>query len=466
MQKTKSNSNEYGNKVVGIIIPIYNVEKYLRECLESILHQTYKNLEILLINDGSTDSSLQIAKEYAQKDSRITIIDKENGGQANARNAGIEFFSGELVAITKESTKDADSLHSYQIIGENLYQIHTIYSLKSSLEIPIIDYLQFVDSDDYIELDCVEQCVKRMRGVDVLWFDFQRKYEGNLNYDSAKKPTPLTKYGFCEECKITPAALFTQSKLVERKWYAFTWQGMLDFRFLQAISLKFANVPLEEDHHFWLLLLAQSQCIFIFPQKLYFYRIHPHSMTNYGGKTGLKNIPKQLQCYLKDFCGNPMLLHKYCRAGSAATMLGDIFRQMESGKIEPQTCAILKQNILNRLCMLAMNLESFQADPMGFLPLLAKIKPYAKEQKIGAYALLHQSLEYQLGLATLSSFKSISNFLKSFGVIYRVLQRYKKLKNIENANSLQDYWDFKESEHLKKHLSFRIGRKLTKLCFD
>ncbi|WP_300669572.1 glycosyltransferase family 2 protein [Helicobacter sp. UBA3407] len=466
MQKTKSNSNEYGNKIVGIIIPIYNVEKYLRECLESILHQTYKNLEILLINDGSTDSSLQIAKEYAQKDSRITIIDKENGGQANARNAGIEFFSGELVAITKKSAKDADSLHSYPIIGENLYQIHTIYSLKSSLEIPIIDYLQFVDSDDYIELDCVEQCVKRMRGVDVLWFDFQRKYEGNLNYDSVKKPTPLTKYGFCEECKITPAALFTQSKLVERKWYAFTWQGMLDFRFLQAISLKFANVPLEEDHHFWLLLLAQSQCIFIFPQKLYFYRIHPHSMTNYGGKTGLKNIPKQLQCYLKDFCGNPMLLHKYCRAGSAATMLVDIFRQMESGKIEPQTCAILKQNILNRLCMLAMNLESFQADPMGFLPLLAKIKPYAKEQKIGAYALLHQSLEYQLGLATLSSFKSISNFLKSFGVIYRVLQRYKKLKNIENANSLQDYWDFKESEHLKKHLSFRIGGKLTKLCFD
>lgn len=453
-------------KKVGIIIPIYNVEKYLRECLESILHQTYKNLEILLINDGSTDSSLQIAKEYAQKDSRITIIDKENGGQANARNAGIEFFSGELVAITKESAKDADSLHSYQIIGKNLYQIHTIYSLKSSLEIPTIDYLQFVDSDDYIELDCVEQCVKRMRGVDVLWFDFQRKYEGNLNYDSAKKPTPLTKYGFCEECKITPAALFTQSKLVERKWYAFTWQGMLDFRFLQAISLKFANVPLEEDHHFWLLLLAQSQCIFIFPQKLYFYRIHPHSMTNYGGKTGLKNIPKQLQCYLKDFCGNPMLLHKYCRAGSAATMLVDIFRQMESGKIEPQTCAILKQNILNRLCMLAMNLESFQADPMGFLPLLAKIKPYAKEQKNRCVCTLTSKPRVSVGISHTFKLQKHFKFLKSFGVIYRVLQRYKKLKNIENANSLQDYWDFKESEHLKKHLSFRIGRKLTKLCFD
>ncbi|WP_301195545.1 glycosyltransferase family 2 protein, partial [Helicobacter rodentium] len=80
-------------KKVGIVVPIYNVEKYLRQCLESIIHQTYKDLEILLINDGSTDSSLKIAKEYAQKDSRITIINKANGGQANARNAGIEFFT-------------------------------------------------------------------------------------------------------------------------------------------------------------------------------------------------------------------------------------------------------------------------------------------------------------------------------------------------------------------------------------
>ena len=187
MQKTKSNSNEYGNKIVGIIIPIYNVEKYLRECLESILHQTYKNLEILLINDGSTDSSLQIAKEYAQKDSRITIIDKENGGQANARNAGIEFFSGEIfyhckVADCHSENKACNgkekSLCSYKIIGENLYQIHTIYSLKNPLEIPQIDYLQFVDSDDYIELDCVEQCVKRMWGVEVLWFDAETLLDG------------------------------------------------------------------------------------------------------------------------------------------------------------------------------------------------------------------------------------------------------------------------------------------------
>lgn len=518
---------------VGVVIPIYNTEKYLKECLDSVIHQTYENLEILLINDGSTDSSLQIAKKYAQKDSRITIIDKANGGQASARNAGIRFLSGELlhtalssrgsradetirvnnlnafnggfydlldtgchadklarndkvVSPQKSNIIDChinqsphnerkvnvlesrnnvmtDTLHRYQIVGENPYQIHAIYSLKSSLEIPTIDYLQFVDSDDYIELHCVEQCVSRMRGVEIVWFDYQHKYEGNFNYQSARKPTTLQKYNFNEVCKITPIELFAKSITTQWKWYAFAWQGMIDFKFLKTIQLRFANVPLEEDHHFWLLLFAQSHLITILPQKLYFYRIHPHSITNYGGKTGMKNIPKQFQCCLKDFYGNPMLLHKYCLAGSAAVMLTDIFKQMENGKIESQTCAILKQSILNRLCMLAMNLESFQADPMGFLPLLNQIKPYAHKQKIGAYALVHQSLEYQLGLAILSSFKNIPNFLKSLGVVYQIFKQYKKLENIEHTNCLQTYWDFKEAEHLKKHLSFKIGKRCVRI---
>ncbi|ELD4883005.1 glycosyltransferase family 2 protein, partial [Campylobacter jejuni] len=68
-------------KIVGVVIPIYNVEEYLRECLDSVINQTYINLEIILVNDGSTDeNSLNIAKEYTLKDKRITLFDKENGG--------------------------------------------------------------------------------------------------------------------------------------------------------------------------------------------------------------------------------------------------------------------------------------------------------------------------------------------------------------------------------------------------
>lgn len=81
-------------KIVGIVVPIYNVEMYLRDCLSSIVNQTYKNIKVILIDDGSTDKdSLNIAKEYACNDPRIIVMSKENGGQSSARNVGIDYFS-------------------------------------------------------------------------------------------------------------------------------------------------------------------------------------------------------------------------------------------------------------------------------------------------------------------------------------------------------------------------------------
>lgn len=74
-----------------VIVPIYNVEKYLKECLDSIQNQFYKNFKVVMINDGSTDSSAQIAKEYATKDSRFILINQANAGVGMARNKGLEF---------------------------------------------------------------------------------------------------------------------------------------------------------------------------------------------------------------------------------------------------------------------------------------------------------------------------------------------------------------------------------------
>lgn len=85
------------NKLVSVIVPVYNVEKYLKECLQSLLNQTYYNLEIILVNDGSTDSSSSICDEYANKDSRIIVIHKENGGLSSARNAGLNKSTGDYV---------------------------------------------------------------------------------------------------------------------------------------------------------------------------------------------------------------------------------------------------------------------------------------------------------------------------------------------------------------------------------
>lgn len=86
-------------ETVSIIIPIYNVEKYLEKCLESIRAQTYQDLEIILVNDGSTDQSLQICEAYAQKDARIHVIDKVNEGVAIARNTGIAHATGDYIAF-------------------------------------------------------------------------------------------------------------------------------------------------------------------------------------------------------------------------------------------------------------------------------------------------------------------------------------------------------------------------------
>lgn len=86
-------------KKISIIIPIYNVEPYIRKCLDSVINQTYKNLEIICIDDGSTDNSRNICDEYAKKDMRIKVIHKPNGGNASAVNSGLNTFTGEYVGF-------------------------------------------------------------------------------------------------------------------------------------------------------------------------------------------------------------------------------------------------------------------------------------------------------------------------------------------------------------------------------
>lgn len=85
------------NPLITVIVPIYNVEKYLNKCVESILNQTYKNLEIILVDDGSPDNCPEMCDNLAKKDSRIKVIHKENGGLSSARNAGLDIMTGEYV---------------------------------------------------------------------------------------------------------------------------------------------------------------------------------------------------------------------------------------------------------------------------------------------------------------------------------------------------------------------------------
>lgn len=99
--------------LVSIIVPVYNSEQYLAECLDSILNQTYPDLDIICVNDGSTDNSAAILQQYAEKDSRIRIITKENGGLSSARNAGLEVATGAWVTgVDSDDTLEADTIAS------------------------------------------------------------------------------------------------------------------------------------------------------------------------------------------------------------------------------------------------------------------------------------------------------------------------------------------------------------------
>ncbi|TLD78748.1 glycosyltransferase family 2 protein, partial [Helicobacter trogontum] len=206
------------NKKVGVVIPIYNVAQYLRECLDSVINQTYKNLSVLLVNDGSTDNneSLNIAKEYVAKDSRFILIDKENGGQSTARNVGIAWFSekykttldsshtkqnGDTINNTHNNTTNNNggggvALCSYVVINENPYNINRIYSNNNAtqqeqettynannnniaLQPQKIDYIIFLDSDDFWKPYCIEECIKHSDGVEIVWFDFLPFYEND-----------------------------------------------------------------------------------------------------------------------------------------------------------------------------------------------------------------------------------------------------------------------------------------------
>ena len=99
------------DSVVSVIIPIYNVRGYLSRCIESVLSQTYSNLEIWLVDDGSTDGCDIICDDYAARDNRINVIHKENGGLSDARNAALEVFKGNYLMFVDSD----DFIHNEMI---------------------------------------------------------------------------------------------------------------------------------------------------------------------------------------------------------------------------------------------------------------------------------------------------------------------------------------------------------------
>lgn len=184
--------NTNGNYLVTIIIPVYNVEERIDYCLESVLAQTYQNIEILLIDDGSTDNSGKICDRYTQRDSRITVIHKKNGGVSTARNVGIVQSNGDYICFV-----DSDDAVKPDMIKKMLYNaiehdadisccLLEVVEINGSVRPSLKGRSGIFSNKDIISAYFSDQFVK-----DLMYGPYNKLYKRNLLKDIRFKPYRL-----------------------------------------------------------------------------------------------------------------------------------------------------------------------------------------------------------------------------------------------------------------------------------
>ena len=217
--------------LVSVIVPVYNVEKYLRQCLNSIVNQTYQNLEIILIDDGSPDDSGMICDEYAAKDERIRVFHQKNAGLSAARNSGLNTMSGE--------------------------------------------YVIFVDSDDWIVPHAVERMltVFNSTDADLLIYNFKMVYEeGNTNPHRSNSPIK--------------DEILTRSQLLEKLMEPGEWYFCIACNKLYKKEifreLRFPVGYIHEDEAIMHRVISECKKITTLSEALYCYRQVPGSIMGKG----------------------------------------------------------------------------------------------------------------------------------------------------------------------------------------
>ena len=200
---------------ISVVVPVYNVAAYLPRCIDSILAQTWKDFELILVDDGATDECPRILDDYAKKDSRIQVLHKQNGGLSDARNAGMKLASG--------------------------------------------TYLSFIDSDDFIEPELLERCIVRLHetNADLVIFDYYQYYQEtavkevitnqfdeNQTYSLKENPELLTGIANAAWNKIYRRTLFTDSGILY-PWGCLYEDLGTTYRLLaRASKVAFVNTPL------------------------------------------------------------------------------------------------------------------------------------------------------------------------------------------------------------------------------
>ena len=210
--------------LITIIVPIYNSQKYLEQCIESIINQTYKNLEIILINDGSEDESLNICNKYKKIDNRIIVINQENSGVSVARNSGLKKASGE--------------------------------------------WISFVDSDDWIEKKFCEILIKNAteNNVDVVFSGYNKVYKDEISKINVSNG--VKKYS-SEEFLIKVLNVQTS--------YGFIHMKLIKKSVINNIFFE-SELKVAEDALFNIKLCENVKNFLLVPQALYNYRINSNSI--------------------------------------------------------------------------------------------------------------------------------------------------------------------------------------------
>lgn len=211
------------NIKISVVIPVYNVEKYLSECIDSLINQTLKEVEIICVDDGSTDNSPQILDEYAKKDTRIKVFHQENKGVSVARNDGIKKVQGE--------------------------------------------YLTFVDSDDWLELNALEVLYNtaKKRKSDVLLFSFYSYYPNKLEKNNRLVPLK----NIIKDSNTT----FLESYKYILDTPMGTWAKLYKTNLIQDNEIKFPpNIQCSEDRPFYIQSCINAKNISVLDEPFYYYR--------------------------------------------------------------------------------------------------------------------------------------------------------------------------------------------------
>ena len=230
-------------KSVSIVIPVYKVEKYLSECLDSVIGQTYSDLQIILIDDGSPDNCGVICDEYAEKDDRITVIHSENGGLSVARNRGLALCEGK--------------------------------------------YVFFVDSDDYLELNAIEVLVKTAEAdeLDILLYDAISFDETNDDVPDTEINKYIRKYDY--SAVRTGGQMFLDM-LGNDEYRSPVQYYFYNKEFLTNHQMSFHEGILHEDEEFNFFALLYANHVKHIPDVLYYHRFRADSIM--GAKSTQRNI--------------------------------------------------------------------------------------------------------------------------------------------------------------------------------